>query len=468
MSTGELIPPPIQAPPAAPRAVWAWWVLIAVMVTMVSMSVYGYVASLRTPAETDYTSLRLQVRMATVMRDSPFVDSLPESQRGQLGGNLAALADQLTDDAKKNSEAAALMLALRRLQGQPWGPSETAAVALIEKDGKNLQRTILAALQGDDEAANSLPANPRTIEELIARQYGRAENPDPAKPFRLQIPADVAGRSIAQLGLMMTLVMGGFAALVAALVVTLTMRPRGFPVRLSLPDTDRFALRMSIYFGLFMGISLAVGIGIALAAQFTQREPSSFMIFALLSMGVLGLIVIPMALKVPLFGIADPVRVIVGEKGPLWSHLLWGVGTYFLNWPLIILLGLLMTRLLPDLPPPSHEALTQLAQARDPFTLLALFFVAAVYAPIVEELMFRGVLFPAVSEATKKVWVGVLVSSVVFAMIHQQGPVAWPSLALIGATAAWVTYRTGSLIPAIIMHALHNGTTLLMGYLASR
>lgn len=466
MQSGELIPPPRLDPAPVPRARWAWAICIVVMLAMVGMSVGTYIASLSQPKSADYTSTRLQVRLALVMRDAEIMSSLPESQRSQLGGNLASLADGLSDDASQNPEAAALYLALRRVAGQEWGETGEKAIARIEKDGKNPERTILAALQGDQKAAESISPQSTNIESLIARQYGLAERPDPQKPFRLALPADTAGRAFTQIGLMLTLISIGFMAVIGALIVTLVMRPKGFPVSITDADSDRYALRMSIYFGLFIGISIAAGLAIALGER--VGIGGSGMVLGLVIMGVGGLVLVPLMLRTPLLGVADPVKLIVGEKGPLWSHLLWGVGTYFLNWPLIVLLGALMTRLLPDLPPPSHEALTQLAQARDPFTLLALFFVAAVYAPIVEELMFRGVLFPAVSQATRRVWVGVLVSSLVFALIHQQGPVAWPSLALIGATAAWVTYRTGSLIPAIIMHALHNGTTLLLGYLVSR
>lgn len=466
MQSGELTPPPQLEPVPTPRALWAWAVCIVVMLAMVGMSVGSYLVSLGEPKSADYTSMRLQVRMALVMRDAELMRSLPESQTNQLGGNLESFATQLSDDAAENSEAAALYLALRRVTGSGWGESATKAIDRIEKDGKNPERSILAALQSDRKAAESISPTEKNIESQIARQYGLAMNPDPGKPFRVDLPQEMAVRTLAQVGIMVTLISLGLVAVAGALIVTFAMRPRGLPVQLSLADTDRYALRMSLYFGLFIGISLVAGIVGAVATQAGLR--GSGMVLSLVVMGVGGLVLIPLMLRMPLLGIADPVRVIVGEKGPLWSHLLWGAGTYFLNWPLIVLLGALMTRLLPDLPPPSHEALTQLAQARDPLTVLALFFVAAIYAPIVEELMFRGVLFPAISQATKRVWLGVLVSSLVFALIHQQGPVAWPSLALIGATAAWVTYRTGSLIPAIIMHALHNGTTLLMGYLVSR
>jgi membrane protease YdiL (CAAX protease family) len=59
----------------------------------------------------------------------------------------------------------------------------------------------------------------------------------------------------------------------------------------------------------------------------------------------------------------------------------------------------------------------------------------------------------------------VFFSSLLFAMVHPTGVPAWPALAAIGAMAALLTFQTRSLVPSIVMHAVHNGTLLLLNLL---
>ena len=90
--------------------------------------------------------------------------------------------------------------------------------------------------------------------------------------------------------------------------------------------------------------------------------------------------------------------------------------------------------------------------------------VAVIGAPIVEEHIFRGWIFPALSKLLNSVWAGGVVSSLCFAMIHPQGPTMWPALACIGGTCCLLTHYTRSLWPGMILHAVHNGLLVGMAY----
>ncbi len=100
-------------------------------------------------------------------------------------------------------------------------------------------------------------------------------------------------------------------------------------------------------------------------------------------------------------------------------------------------------------------------------------FLASVVAPIMEETMFRGVLYRHMREATgrlgrwRSVILSALVVSFVFAALHPQGLLAVPVLMALafGFTAAreW----RGSLIPSMTVHALHNGALMVMLILAA-
>ncbi len=100
----------------------------------------------------------------------------------------------------------------------------------------------------------------------------------------------------------------------------------------------------------------------------------------------------------------------------------------------------------------------------------ALFFIgAAVLAPIGEEVLFRGYLFGSLRRLAGDSRTGIAiaygVSALVFALSHSlaatEGLVGLlvPSF-LIGLVFAWGFDRSGSLIPAIVAHAINNGVAL--------
>jgi CAAX protease family protein len=86
--------------------------------------------------------------------------------------------------------------------------------------------------------------------------------------------------------------------------------------------------------------------------------------------------------------------------------------------------------------------------------------VIAGVAPVVEEFMFRGVGYTLL--APLGVAGTIVVVGIAFALTH--GLIrAFPVLFLIGAGLAFLRWRTGSIYPAIILHACFNGIGLLAG-----
>lgn len=89
--------------------------------------------------------------------------------------------------------------------------------------------------------------------------------------------------------------------------------------------------------------------------------------------------------------------------------------------------------------------------------LVALLAIAVV-APIVEEIAFRGYLFPALTRR-RGPWVGAALTAVLFAAAHAAVyPIRFlPALAAFGFGACLLYWFTGSLLPCIALHALNNG-----------
>lgn len=90
----------------------------------------------------------------------------------------------------------------------------------------------------------------------------------------------------------------------------------------------------------------------------------------------------------------------------------------------------------------------------------------AVIQPICEETFFRGFLFQGLRDRFRGPWV-VLVTSLLFGLFHVLNPTLLtperflPST-LLGLFLGWVCYRSGSLLPGILLHMLHNGLMLFV------
>jgi len=96
-------------------------------------------------------------------------------------------------------------------------------------------------------------------------------------------------------------------------------------------------------------------------------------------------------------------------------------------------------------------------------TLLLIILVASILAPLVEETMFRGLLYRQLRDATWR-WgrvasflVSALLVSFIFAVIHPQGLVAVPALMGLAMGLNLLREWRTSLVPSMIVHGLHNG-----------
>lgn len=86
-----------------------------------------------------------------------------------------------------------------------------------------------------------------------------------------------------------------------------------------------------------------------------------------------------------------------------------------------------------------------------PYGLLA---VAAILTPVVEELVFRGVLLRALSRYLT-FWVAALIQAAIFMRLHED-PAQYPFLFVFAMAAAWLASRSGGLLASISMHVAVN------------
>lgn len=88
-----------------------------------------------------------------------------------------------------------------------------------------------------------------------------------------------------------------------------------------------------------------------------------------------------------------------------------------------------------------------------------------IFAPVVEELIFRGAVLRALMEGfgnTKNHWLPIFISALLFALIHIN-PAQMPHAFLLGLLLGWMYVRTGSIIPGIMVHWVNN-TVAYVGF----
>jgi hypothetical protein len=86
------------------------------------------------------------------------------------------------------------------------------------------------------------------------------------------------------------------------------------------------------------------------------------------------------------------------------------------------------------------------------------FVVIACAAPLVEELMFRGLGFSLLERFGR--WPAILIVGVTFALAH--GLIqAFPELAIFGCSLAWLRAKTNSVYPGMLLHGTFNAFALV-------
>lgn len=129
----------------------------------------------------------------------------------------------------------------------------------------------------------------------------------------------------------------------------------------------------------------------------------------------------------------------------------------------------LLTRL--DLAPPLvvHETLVKLQSEFSTELLLTVVIGAVILAPLFEEVIFRGILQTCLLHLLGgRRWLTLVIASAVFAVTHWW-VVPWPGLVplfVVGVVFGYVYERTGSLLTAILTHALFNAGNITIAVLS--
>ena len=129
----------------------------------------------------------------------------------------------------------------------------------------------------------------------------------------------------------------------------------------------------------------------------------------------------------------------------------------------LVLAPLLATAaLLNRIVPYQHPIIDYLRQHSDPLAIAVVVFAAIVVAPLAEEFLFRRVLQGWLESLPLPYGPATAIglSSLAFALAHAGHGLAWVPLLALGIVLGVLVRQTGSIMPAILLHALFNAVSV--------
>jgi CAAX protease family protein len=149
----------------------------------------------------------------------------------------------------------------------------------------------------------------------------------------------------------------------------------------------------------------------------------------------------------------------LGLRAPRWSDLAWALAGTIAMVAVAALIGSLQERVVHL---KADEVQVHMLRAARGSLVAGFVVLACIAAPFFEELAFRGFVFNALLRYLP-LWLAVPLSGVLFGLAHWQpgngGAIA--PLAAVGIVLAALYYRTASLVPVMLAHALFNSLTVV-------
>jgi len=418
---------------------------------------------------------RMTIRLGDIMESDPntakMLSSYANNEReqlylatavGELDGPEAATEllpvpsfDEPSDERVDDPESGSLnqqfwndVESFRRLyqfaaQGETGSPIEAGVVTEVEADGLRERHGFYAE---------------------VALTSSLAEDSPDYKSLRTPGAQFVI---VAMLGFLIAFaLLAGFVLFIVAIVMISTGRiKRSFvpPVR----GGSVFLEVFTLFVAGFLALKLVVGV-VARDAPADAEWPS--LVSIAMQWGLLAVPFWPLLRGMKMPELAHAIGLHRG-KGVL-REMGAGVLGYLAGLPIFIGAAILVVILMTiqqmmqggePAPPPSNP-MFELVGGSSTLMLVLFFLTATIWAPLCEELVFRGALFRHMRGYMPTV-VAAIAAGVVFAFMHNYGALLTPPLIALGFNFAMMRSWRGSLIAPMTAHALHNGTLLTLVYL---
>ncbi|MFB4213423.1 lysostaphin resistance A-like protein [Shouchella sp. JSM 1781072] len=136
---------------------------------------------------------------------------------------------------------------------------------------------------------------------------------------------------------------------------------------------------------------------------------------------------------------------------------------WIIVWTIVLIVASLLIVILMDLFQMSteNEKTESLTADMNWLTFSIGFISAAIISPIYEEIFYRGFLYRWF-RVKWGMWAGLLCSSFIFTIVHVPTYNTLPVNFISGLVFAWTYEKTGSILPAILIHGTFNGLAVIL------
>ncbi len=437
------------------REYLGWIYLAALFLLVVANSLAAQKSNDKAGRFTEAEQLLRQVVQEKAIKNPLLADTASKTTK--------ELQKALAPYRTKDPRAAEIDAACNTLLGAPVDRSEIQPMA-ASKDPVDREAAVLfsspkVSVADSQRMADRFRTRGFLGELMAAEAFNKAGDPRPLQ----RLTQSTAVKLTVLLTILGVIFVGSLAvwAYVASEKAAGRLRPLGFRVAVpTLLDADRLALRAASLLFLFLVLSAAPAL-VSLNTHQKFSEPAST-----LMVGVSMLLGVPLLFQTPVLGRVVSLRELGVDGHSLLKNVGIGLAGFLLELPLAMILAALGAMVFSGMHP-NHPVTTELMTNHDPLMVASLFFFASVVAPFWEEIMFRGLLFPAFSRLTGRVLYGAIVSSFLFGAVHPQGLPLWLALMAVAGMSCALSYHTRSMVPSIVMHAAHNSTLLVLTLLYS-
>lgn len=204
------------------------------------------------------------------------------------------------------------------------------------------------------------------------------------------------------------------------------------------------SLDVTIYLVVFSAIQIIVSFGAALSSIFALKADDPKVLVALSATASI------ITLLIFLWRKWTPVGKTYIQSKP-WATLAWSAVAAIG----VVIPSVWLQEQMPALPDTAGETLQKIISTPGGY------FVIALLAPVVEEVVFRGAILRKLLSGMRSKWGAICFTAALFALIHAN-PAQMPHAFLMGLLMGWLYMRTGSIVPGMVFHWANNTVAYLM------
>jgi len=229
------------------------------------------------------------------------------------------------------------------------------------------------------------------------------------------------------------------------------------PIRWGIFDVVKFAIMFYAFGYIFMILQSE------LAQKITIFNDRNFrFIFSATVMDIAGIVFV---LNFVRFVYRENLTAIGLTVKNFFRNVLYGIGGYIAAVPLLILTLAVTAVIIATfkLKPPVQPIVDVLMKEDNVPVLIYSSLFASIAGPIMEEIFFRGFMYNACKKRMNVFW-SIMITASIFSLLHAH-VVGFLPILILGILLAYLYEKTGSLIPSMTVHIIHNLVSLAMVFL---